>query len=160
MSLKFHHGGYNWALREGGPPMGCRERGERTFEDALKAAHEPLTRMSPRQLASWVVARLNAIVDGLLELEGGMFSHDTNEFGYKLKVSDEKGITLAYGAVVFQPDRMSFAWRDNGLSDFQAAFVALLTESPSELRRCEIVVRVPETKQTRSYGWDGYSLIT
>lgn len=160
MALTFRYAGYQWELREGGPPMGCRERSPQPFEDALKAAHPPLAGMSPRQVASWVVARLNAITAGSLELEGKVFAHDTNEFGYKLKASGPDRTALAYGGVVFQAGRTYFAWGGDGLGDFQAAVVGLLADSPSDLCRCEIVVRVPVSGQTRTYGWDGHSLIT
>jgi hypothetical protein len=160
MPLKFAHAGYQWELREGGPPMGCRERGEVPFEEALRAAHPPLARMSAREVASWVVARLNAITGGSLASEGAVFAHDTNEFGYKLKASGPDRVALAYGGIVFQAGRTYFAWGGDGLGDFQAAVVGLLAESPTDLARCEIVVRVPESRRSRSYGWDGHSLIT
>ena len=160
MPIKFQHEGRTWELREGGPPMGCRERDDPPFEVALKSAHGDLAEMTRRQLASWIVARLSAITSGTLELEGNSFSHDTNDFGYKIKLSDPSKTTLAYGAVVFLVDRTYFAWASDREVDLQALFVALLVESPNELGRCEIVVRASETKRKRSYGWDGENLIT
>jgi hypothetical protein len=160
MPLKFSYSGNNWELREGGPPMGCREQGDVSFEEALRAAHPPLSRMSARELASWIVARLNAITGGDLESEGNVFAHDTDEFGYKLKASSPNRVTLAYGGIVFEAGRTYFAWDGDGLADFQTKVVDLLTESPSDLARCEIKVREPESTRSRNYGWNGYSLIT
>jgi hypothetical protein len=159
MPLKFFHFGSNWELRAGGPPMGCREHGELPFEAALRSAHPSLSRMSVRELASWIVARLNAITGGALESEGKVFADDTDEFGYKLKALSPSRVALAYGGIVFESGRTYLAWNGDGLGDFQVAVVALLAESPSDLARCEIKVRVPESNQSRTYGWDGQLLI-
>ncbi len=115
--------------------------------------------MTDREIASWITARLNFITAGSLELEGKVFSGDANEFGYKIKLSDEAGTTLAHGAVVFGPDRVYFAALDIKIPDFQTEFVKLLVDSPNDLAQCEIIVRESATRKERSYGWDGYSLI-
>jgi hypothetical protein len=159
MRLKFQFGGFHWGLSAGGPPMFAQERTDAPFLEALKAAHAPFSKMSDREIASWIVARLNFITAGSLESEGKCFSGDTNEFGYKIKLSDKEGITMAHGAVVFRPDRVYFAALDIKIPNFQSEFVKLLVDSPNDLSKCEIVVRESETKKKRSYGWDGYSLI-
>ena len=138
-------------------PNGCRNvrhlRRWRTLPGARRHGADPVLSLAE-------LGRLNAVTAGSLELEGRVFAHDTNEFGYKFKASGVDRVVLAYGAVVFQAARTYFAWSGNGLADFQAVFVDLLTGSPADLCRCEIVVRVPESRRTRSYGWDGHSLIT
>jgi hypothetical protein len=159
MALKFKFAGYQWSLREGFPPMGSHERNEPTFVQALQVAHPPLARMTLHEIASWIVARLNYITARSLEVEGNVFAHDTNEFGYKIKLSDEADTTLAHGAVVIHADRVYFAGLDIKVPDFQSVFVSLLADSPNDLAKCEIVVRVPESKKKRRYGWDGYSLL-
>ena len=159
MALKFQFGGFQWALRAGGPPMGSSERTDQAFLDALKAAYAPLSKMNQHEIASWIVTRLNFITSGSLELEGNLFSGDTNDFGYKIKLSDEGDITLAHGAVVVKADRILFASLDIKIADFQSLFITLLADSPNDLAKCEIIVREPEKKKKRAYGWDGYSLL-
>ncbi len=159
MTLKFQFGGFQWALREGYPPMGSRKRSNPPFVDALQLAHPPLSRLNGHELASWIVARLNYITSGSLELEGNGFSHDTNEFGYKLKLTDASCETQAHGAVVFQVDRIYFAALDLKIDDFQSLFIRLLVDCPYDLAKCEIVVYLPESNKKRIYGWNGYSLI-
>jgi hypothetical protein len=91
-------------------------------------------------------------------LEGEEFAHDTNEFGYWIRLSDDSNKPLAHGAVMFRADRTYFASVDVRITDFQSLFVRLLTDSPDDLAKCEIVVREPESKRKRTYGWNGYSL--
>lgn len=159
MALKFVFGGYHWSLREGLPPAGSRERTAPTFVEALKAAYPPLAKMKSHEIASWIVARLNYITASALEVEGDLFAHDTNEFGYKLRLSDGADTTLAHGAVVIHADRVYFASVDVKISDFQSIFVSLLADSPNDLAKCEIVVQLPESKKKRRYGWDGHYLL-
>jgi hypothetical protein len=159
MALKFEFGGYHWSLREGFPPMGSRERTDPTFVDALKVAHPPLARLTQHELVSWIVARLNYLVSASIYLEGSSFANDTNEFGYKIRLSDDSDTTLAHGAVVFHARRTYFASLDLKISDFQSVFIRLLTDSPTDLSKCEIVVREPESKRKRTYGWNGHSLL-
>jgi len=158
MALKFKFGGYQWSLREGFPPMGSHERTDPKFVDALKLAHPPLGKLTLHEIASWIVARLNYITSGSLEVEDNFFANDTNEFGYKIKISDNADTTLAHGAVVIHADRVYFAALDIKIPDFQLAFVSLLVDSPNDLAKGEIVVCLPELKKKRRYGWDGYSL--
>jgi hypothetical protein len=159
MALKFRFGGHHWALKEGGPPMGSKERGDASLVDALKTAHPPLSKLSNREIASWIIARLNFITAGSLESEGTSFAGDTNEFGYKIKLSNDAGTTLAHGGVVFGAERVHFAALDIRIPDFQSELVRLLVDAPGDLAKCEIVVRQSETGRKRAYGWDGYSLI-
>lgn len=139
--------------------MGSSERDAPSFVEALKCAYGPLTRLSTHELTSWIVARLSYLTSGGLNLAGEVFSHDTNEFGYKIKIVDGQGHTAAHGAVVFSNSGIHFAAIDIGIADFQSVFVKLLTESPGDFSRCEISVREPETKRSRKYGWDGVSLL-
>lgn len=159
MALKFNFAGYRWSLREGFPPRGSRERSDQPFFDALKAAHPLLSKLTQHEIASWIVARLNFITSGSLEVEGKSFGHDTNEFGYKIRLSDAEDTTLAHGAVVIHANRIYFASLDIKIDNFQSVFISLLADSPSDLAKCEIIVRVPESKRKRTYGWDGYSLL-
>jgi len=139
--------------------MGSRERPDGTLADTLKAAYSPLAKLTDREIASWIVARLHFITSGTLESEGKVFSGDTNQFGYKIKLSDDEGTTLAHGAVVFSPDRVYFAGLDIKVANFQQLFIDLLVDSPTDLSKCEIVVRESETKKRWVYGWDGYTLL-
>jgi hypothetical protein len=160
MTLKFEHRDYLWTIRSGFPPMGSTEVQEPTFTEALRTGVPSLQRSSGHELASWVVARLNYITAGALPIEGEVFAHDTNEFGYKIKLVDAQKSTVAHGAVVFHADMTYFASVKLGIGDFQAVFIDLLTESPDAMEACEIRVQVPETRTYRIYGWDGYSLLS
>jgi hypothetical protein len=157
MALSFEAGGYQWKLREGLPPIGSREQNP-TVVEALKTAHRPLAKLTLHEIASWIVARLNYLTAGALELEGNSFQNDTNEFGYFISLSDNAGATLANGAIMIHADRVYFAANDIEVPDFQSIFVGLLAEDPRDLAKCEIVVRLPESKKKRTYGWDGYAL--
>lgn len=139
--------------------MGSVERKDPLFIDALKAAYPSLQKMTPHEIASWIVARLNFITGGAIELEGKTFSNDTNEFGYKLRISDEAKTKLAHGAVMFHANRTYFESLDIKTRDFQAMFIELLADSPSDLAKCEIIVCEPESKRQRAYGWNGYSIL-
>ena len=75
--------------------MGSRERNDPMFVDALKSAHPPLARLTLHEVTSWIVARLNYLVGGSIELIGNEFAHDTNEFGYKIRLADNANATLA-----------------------------------------------------------------
>jgi hypothetical protein len=157
MALKFSALGYQWTLREGCPPIVSQERTNPTFVEALKAAHRPLSKMSLHEIASWIVARLDYLTAGSLALEGNEFQHDTNEFGYMLKLSDEAATALAHGAVMIHAERVYFQANDVKVPDFQTILVNLLTETPRDLSKCEIIVYLPESKRKRRYGWDGYA---
>ena len=159
MALKFKFNDFQWAVREGAPPIVSHEKTAPTFLEALKVAHLPLAKLPVHEIGSWIVARLNYLTAGALEVEGNDFGNDTNEFGYIIKLSDDAGTTLAHGAVMIHADRVYFAANDIKIPDFQSIFVSLLTESPRDLAKCEIVVRTPESKKKRRYGWDGYSLL-
>jgi hypothetical protein len=159
MALKFKFDDYQCSLREGSPPIASHERTDPTFLESLKVAHPPLAKLPVHEIASWIIARLNYLTAGALEVEGNDFGHDTNEFGYIIKLSDDADTTLVHGAVMIHADRVYFAANDIKIPDFQSIFVSLLAESPRDLAKCEIVVRVPESKKKRRYGWDGYSLL-
>jgi hypothetical protein len=160
MALKFQCLGYNWSIRAGFPPMGSQERTDPVFVDALKAAHPPLGELTDHELASWIVARLCYLTSGALTVEGDSFAHDTDEFGYKMKITDEAKVSVAHGAVIFHAARTSFASVDMEIDDFQSVVVDLLTDSPGDLAACEIRVREPETRNDRTYGWNGYALLS
>lgn len=160
MSLKFTQLGYNWCVREGFPPMGSSEVSQPNFVEAIRAASPSVNRYTDREVASWIVALLNYLTAGALTVEGDSFSHDTNEFGYKIKITDDNKKSIAHGAVVIHEKRTYFASVNAAIEDFQSVFVDLLTEYPGDLAKCEIRVQYPETKRYRSYGWDGYSLFT
>ena len=158
MAIDFQYFGYHWTIRAGFPPMGSRERTDPLFVDALKVAFPRLRKFTEHELGSWIVARLFFLTAGTLTSEGTEFAHDTNEIGYKLKISDDSKTSLAHGAVVIHAKGVHFASVDLKIDDFQAVVVRLLTESTDDLSQCEIRVREPETRNVRKYGWDGYSL--
>ncbi len=158
MALKFSEMGYEWQIREGFPPMGCSEHPTLPFEDAIRHAVPFLATSPPHEIASWVVARLAYLTSGALDLEGNDFSHDTNEFGYKLKAQRVADGASAHGAIVMTSSRTYFAFRQDGLADFQAIVVEMLAQWPREYAKCVIRVQEPESKRSRLYGWDGYSL--
>lgn len=160
MALKFSEMGYEWQLREGFPPMGSSEDPAIPFEVAIRHAVPFLAKSSPHEIASWVVARLAYLTSGALDLEGDDFSHDTNEIGYKTKAKRVADGASASGAIVITSSRTYFAFRHDGLRDFQAIFVAMLSQWPNEYAKCVIRVREPESNRSRLYGWDGYSLRT
>lgn len=159
MTLKLQHHGYNWAIRAGFPPMGSVERTDPLFVDALKTAHPPLTKMTVHEIGSWIVGRLSYLTAGSLAVEGDVFAHDTNDFGYKIKITDNSKASVAHGAIVIHADGIRFASVDVKINDFQTLLVELLTESADDLAACEIRVQEPETRKYRTYGWDGYSLL-
>ena len=102
---------------------------------------------------------MNYLTAGGLEVEGNEFAHDTNEFGYFIRLCDQTDTTLASGAVMIHAERVYLTANDIKIPDFQSVFVDLLVECPADLAKCEIVVCVPESKKRRRYGWDGYSLL-
>ncbi len=159
MDLRFTQLGYHWTVREGFPPMGSTEVAEPTVVNALRSTSPKLARYSDRELASWIVGRLNYLTSGALALLGTEFKHDTNEFGYKIKLTDADEKSMAHGAVVIHADRTYFASVNVTIDDFQRLLVELLTEFPDDLAKIKIRVQYPETKRHRLYGWDGYSLL-
>lgn len=157
MLSKFAQLGYQWTIREGFPPMGSTEVAEPQFMAAIRNAGSKIKRYTDREIASWIVARLNYLTSGALD--GGSFAHDTNEIGYKVKITDSDKNNVAHGAVVIQEDRTYFASVNVTVDDFQSIFVELLIQFPSDLAKCEIRAQYPESKKYRLYGWDGYSLL-
>jgi hypothetical protein len=85
--------------------MGSTEVAEPTFVSALRAVCPRISRYSDREIASWIVARLNYLISGALEYLGTDFSHDTNQLGFKVKLTDKEGNTIAHGAVVIEEKR-------------------------------------------------------
>lgn len=160
MAIKFQFGDYRWAIQEGGPPAISRENPDAPFLPALKNACEKLQKYTHHEMVSWIVARLNAVTSACLELEGDLFEHDTDEFGYKFKLCNAIDEVIANGAVVFERNRTYFASVSRTDFDFQSLFVSLLVDEPDFLAKCEITVRHPETRKKRKYGWNGYMLLT
>jgi len=103
MPSTFNQGGYHWQLLEGLPPAGAREKTDPSLLEQLKRVHTPLSRLTTHEIASWIIARLNAITGSMLEAEGNDFRHDTNEIGYKLHLRNEAGDALAHGTVMIGP---------------------------------------------------------
>jgi hypothetical protein len=159
MSLKFQHGGYRWTLREGFPPAGSRERQEPLFSEALQRAYPPLAKLTQHELASWIVARLDFITAGALTLEGEEFAHDTNEFGFKIRLANQENLTLAHGAIVITTSRTYLAFVSSRIDDFQSVIIDLLIDAPDDLAKCEIIVLEPESRKRRCYGWNGHALL-
>lgn len=132
---------------------------EPSLVEALRAASSLVDQYTDREIASWIVARLNYLTGTNLANEGTEFAHDTNEFGYKIKITDDNKNSLAHGAVVIQENHTYFAAVNITIDDPQSLFVELLTEDPSDLGKIEIRVQHPETQRYRHYGWDGYALL-
>ena len=158
MPLKFRELDYDWRLREGFPPMGSVEGESPDFAAAIRSSVPSLSTASTHELTSWIVSRLSFLTAGALELEGNDFSHDTNEIGYKLKATHSTSNASAHGAIVLNPERVYFAFVDAGIGDYQSLVVDLLCRYPEDLDQCTIRVFEPESKRSRAYGWDGYSL--
>lgn len=158
MSLTFSELGYDRRLREGFLPMGSTERTALRFEDAIRSAVASLANAQTHEIASWIVARLAYLTAGALEIEGSEFSYDTNEIGYKLRATNPQTKNSAHGAIVIADDRIYFSYVDVGIGDFQSVVVEMLSRYPDDLTECSIRVCVPESKRSRLYGWDGYSL--
>ena len=137
--------------------MGSTEVAEPSFINAIRSASPNVGQYTDSEIASWIVARLNYLTSGAID--GDSFAHDTNDFGYKIKITDAAKKNVAHGAVVIHKDRICFASVNVSIDDFQVVFVELLTEYPEDLAKCEIRVQYPESKRYRVYGWDGYSLI-
>jgi len=158
MAISFDQLGYRWTVRDGFPPMGSTEASDPDFVSAIRGSHPRLARLTDHELASWIVARLNYLTSGALCVSEETYSHDTNEFGYKLKITDHNKKSLAHGAVVIHAERTYFASVNVAVDDFLAIVVELLTEYPDDLNACSVRVQEPETRKYRQYGWDGYSL--
>ena len=138
--------------------MGSIEDSAPKFANALRAADKKISKFTEHELASWVVSRLNYFVGGSIEVEGNEFAHDTNEFGYKIKIADTNNRMCAHGAVVIHENGITFAAVNTHISNIQDLFVQLLVDSPADLAKIEIRVQTPETDRYRVYGWDGYNL--
>ena len=128
------------------------------FVTALRASHPRLARYTDHELASWIVARLNYLTSGTLCDSEQTYAHDTNEFGYKLKMSDQNKKTVAHGAVVMHANRIYLAATKMSDVDFQAIVIELLSEYVDDLMACSVRVQEPETRRYRRYGWDGHAL--
>lgn len=140
--------------------MGSEEQDSPIFVDELKRAAPRLAKSGTHELGSWIVARLNYLTCGALPQEGDCFEHDTDEFGYKVRLENSQNERQASGAIVIHRTRIYFAHVDPVVENFQGLFVSLLADSPSDLEQCSIRVKHPESKKSRNYGWDGYSLLT
>lgn len=158
MSLKFEFGGYKWRLRAGFPPMHSI-RADMSFPDQLRARIPALSKCNTHGLGSWIIGRLNYLSFGNLPLEGTGFSHDTDEFGYKLKMSDLGGRTAGHGAIVISRTEISFSYSRDSQPDFQDIVVKLFTSNEIGLESCTITMTINEPFQTFRYGWDGHSLL-
>ena len=139
--------------------MGSIEALDPRFVDALRISVPQLSDVSEHRLASWIVARIDFITAGALGINGCVFANDSQDFGFKVKVSDQSKVMLAHGSVVVDPERIFFAFVSSKSFDLQGAFVELLAESPDELSKVEMFVRHPVTRKRRAFGWDGYSLL-
>ncbi len=159
MALSFQELGYAWTTREGSPQVGSVEPSDPTFTEALCKAYPKLSRYTKHELASWIVARLNFLTAGTLSDEGEVFSHDSNEVGYRIKITDQSNEIAAFGAIMIHADRTYFAVLNIHTNDFQSLVVELLTEFPDDVTKCEIRVQEPETRRFRSYGWNGNSFL-
>ena len=140
--------------------MGSTERSDPEFVAELRESHHEIANLTDHELASWIVARLNYLTSGDLCAGEVTYSHDTNEFGYKVKVSDDSNRTLAHGAIVIHADRTYLRAVNSANVDYQSLLVELLVGAVNDLGRCSVRVQVPETRQFRHYGWDGYSFIS
>jgi len=158
MPAEFEEAGYQWTIREGGPSMGSVEATSPTFVEALRAADSHMKGLTLHELSSWVIARLSYLTCGMIDQK--TFSHDTNEFGYAVRITDSSGERVAHGAVVIGESRLVYSASDFRTSDSQALFVQMLASSPRDLAICEVKVREPETRRCRSYGWNGRLLIS
>lgn len=163
MSLHFESHGYRWRLREGFAPMGSDEQQHPRFIDQLRQSAPWIHKLSVHEIGSWIVARLNYLTCGSLNMLGASFGHDTNEFGYKVRCTNQQEIRQASGAVIIHADRVYFKHVDPVLHDFQSLFVQVLADNPHDLEKIKIRVRIPseDSIQTRyrAYGWDGFSLL-
>lgn len=159
MWIRFEQADLRWELREGFAPLDSRETIDPSLGTALRAAHPFVARLTEHELASWIVGRLAFCAGsawGSLRTE---FAHDTNECGYQIRAKNAAGEMVGQGAVVLQAGRTIFFCLNIKTDDFQAQLVDLLADSPRDLERCEIIVREPETKHRRSYGWNGHALL-
>ena len=160
MAIKFSESGYDWRLREGFAPMGSTEVETPLFIDVIRGSVNSLSTRTLHEVSSWIVARLSYLTSGSLELEGNEFAHDTNEIGYKLKAVQPETRASAHGAIVLHPDKVSFASVSSGIDDFQTIVVDLLCGRANDLLECDIRVIEPESREARSYGWDGRNLFS
>lgn len=159
MSLTFSENGFEWQLREGFLPMERMIRGNDPFENVIRAAVPFLAKAAIREICSWVVARFAFLTSDALQLEGTEFAHDTNNFGYKLTATRKDDAASTHGAISFASDHIDFAFVDSRIGDLQVILISMLAQSPRDYAKCVIRVREPESKRTRTYGWDGYSLL-
>lgn len=137
--------------------MGSTEQSAPDFVTELRKSHQRIAKLTEHQLASWIVARFNYLTSGDLCTGEVTYSHDTNEFGYKIKVSDQSNQTLAHGAIVIHADRTYLSAVNSADIDYQAIVVELLVGGIDDLANSSVRVQSPETRQFRLYGWDGYS---
>lgn len=128
------------------------------FVDALRAAESMLNGLTVHELSSWVVARLSYLTCGGIDRQTS--SDDTNEFGFKIKITDAAGESVAHGAVVIGNNRLVYSAHNIRVVDSQLLFVTLLSGSPRDLAICEVEVREPESRRRRTYGWDGRMLLS
>ena len=132
MPAEFEEMGYRWTIREGAPPMGSVEARSLTLVEALRAADSQLKGLNLHELSSWLIARLSYLTCGMIDQK--TFSHDTNEFGYAVRITDSSGERVAHGAVAIGENRLAYFASDFRTSDSQALFVQMLASAPAILR--------------------------
>jgi hypothetical protein len=144
--------------------MGSEEQQSPLFIDQLKQTVPWLRNMSVHEIGSWIVARLNYLTFGSLPLLGDSFGHDTNEFGYRVRCMNQQGIRQASGAAVIHAERIYFKYAEPVIADFQSLFAQVLADSPRDLAEIKIRIRIPSEDSVRTlyrtYGWDGFSLLS
>ena len=156
MPQKFQFRDYRCQLSAGYPVVGSVEPASPSFVEALLAAHRDLSKLSQKDLGSWIIARLTDLTYGALPFEGDYFASDGGDFGYRIKVMDAGGKLLGNWGIVFWPQRIQLSGFSPVEFDGQALIVEMLTESPGDLGKCEVTIHNPESRKRRTFGWDGY----
>lgn len=160
MACRFTYNEFNVEMSAGYPPPCKPDEKDLAFHDCLLGTGKLPSDIRPKDLNSWVVARLAALTFGGIQMEDdGSFANDGGQFGYRFKVSRRDGALMGKCGIILYPDKIVFAGFATGDADIKELFLSILTAAPIDIEKCEIHVFDPDSAARRVYGWNGYDFL-
>jgi hypothetical protein len=160
MTCRFTYDELTIELSAGYPPPCKPEEKDVSFHESLVGSGKTPRNLRPRDLNSWVVARLAALTFGGIQMEeDGSFANDGGEFAYRFKVTRRNGALVGKCGIILYPDKIEFAGFATGDENIRELFLSMLTAAPNEIDKCEIRVFDPDSGARRIYGWNGHAFL-
>lgn len=160
MAYRFPYGEFSIELSAGYPPVCGEEEKDPCFQDMLFSTGKLPSKLRPKDLRSWIVARLAALTDGAIQREeGGCFSNDGGDFAYRFKVTRGDGALVGKFGIILYPKRIEFAGFSTCDENMRDLFLGMLTAAPNQLEKCEIHVFDPDARVRSIFGWNGYGFL-